>query len=98
MKAAVWFASRVVFGLLERLGMPSSMPSMPTTYCCDTMTRQLNQTCDQHEPEDCPDSLIAFWPKSKTYGLRIHDGGTAIVVIDVCPWCGADLHSQRIDP
>ena len=35
-------------------------------YCCDTMTRQLNQACDQHEPWECADSLVAFWPKTKT--------------------------------
>ena len=67
-------------------------------YCCDTMTRQLNQACDQHEPWQCADSLVAFWPKTKTYGFRVHDGGTSIVVINVCPWCGADVRSKAGHP
>ena len=37
---------------------------------------------------DCPHALIDYNP-FREYGLIVHDGGTAVAVIDYCPWCGA---------
>jgi hypothetical protein len=56
------------------------------------MAANVNHRCDQHpDPFDCPDNLIYFSPKSKRYGLIVHNGGTSYLVIQYCPWCGAKL-------
>ncbi len=66
------------------------------THCCDEMTRQLSEWCPQHaDPSACPDALVAYWPKFDEYGLRIHDGGSSIVLISFCPWCGTRLPDSR---
>ena len=54
------------------------------------MDFDLAQVCDQHaDPADCPDSLIG--EVRGGYGLRVHDGGSSVVEIAHCPWCGAKL-------
>lgn len=60
-------------------------------HCCDDMTRHVDLTCSIHEPQDCPDSVIAWWPETNRYGIRIHDGGGSVYVIAYCPWCGRSL-------
>jgi hypothetical protein len=68
-----------------------------TDHCCESMTRQVNWRCGQHDdPFTCPDALVLFIPKFQEYGLIFHDGGTAISGIAFCPWCGQPLpESQR---
>ena len=29
------------------------------------------------------------------YGLIVHDGGTSVVVIAFCPWCGSKLSESK---
>jgi Domain of unknown function (DUF6980) len=57
--------------------------------CCQRMQDQLDVPCPDHydDMSQCPDSLVTRWD-SGDYGLRIHNGGTAVVLIDYCPWCG----------
>ena len=56
------------------------------------MNYHANFTCDIHsDPFDCPDNLILFDKTNKEYGLIIHDGGSSIIGISFCPWCGAKL-------
>ena len=43
------------------------------------------------ETEDIP---LVYWDKVREYGIRILDGGSAITVIQFCPWCGAVLPSS----
>jgi hypothetical protein len=61
------------------------------------MTRQADWHCDTHADRyDCADALISFTAKFREYGLIIHDGGSSVIVISYCPWCGARLpESQR---
>lgn len=69
-----------------------------TRHCCETMTRQANWSCDQHDdPFECPDALVLFSPRFQEYGLVIHDGGAAFAGIDFCPWCGHRLPESRRD-
>jgi hypothetical protein len=64
----------------------------PAAYCCDRMAADLEKTCYEHADRwDCPDALVGYWPKSREYGLIVHDGGSSMIVIDFCPWCGKDL-------
>ncbi|MBE5099767.1 hypothetical protein IGH99_11360 [Bacillus aryabhattai] len=61
-------------------------------HCCDYMNYHANFTCDIHsDPFDCPDNLILFDKTNKEYGLIIHDGGSSIIGISFCPWCGKKL-------
>ena len=55
------------------------------------MAAQLAVKCDNHDLEDCPASVMGYWRAALEYGLRIHDGGTAMILVDYCPWCRARL-------
>ncbi|WP_238158934.1 DUF6980 family protein [Priestia megaterium] len=62
------------------------------THCCDYMDYHANFMCDVHsDPFECPDNLILFDKTNKEYGLIIHDGGSSIIGISFCPWCGKKL-------
>lgn len=68
-----------------------------TEFCCESMQADLEQTCSTHlRRYECPDSLITYWAGSHTYGLMIHDGGTSIMQIYFCPWCGANLKNFKL--
>ena len=68
-----------------------------TEHCCETMTSNIDQRCDHHsDPFECPDNLIYFSAEGKKYGLIIHDGGSSIIEIQFCPWCGAKLESVEV--
>ena len=59
------------------------------------MASDLNQICDLHpRRSDCPDALISFDDRTGCYGLFIHDGGSASITINHCPWCGASLRPK----
>ena len=58
--------------------------------CCDRMAYDLNQRCEIHESRaDCPDAFIK--EVRGGYGLIVHDGGSSVVEIAFCPWCGSKL-------
>jgi hypothetical protein len=44
-------------------------------------------------PFECPDALVNYSEQGKDYGLIIHDGGSSVISIAFCPWCGAKLPS-----
>ncbi|MFO1251407.1 MAG: hypothetical protein U1E77_09810 [Inhella sp.] len=66
-------------------------------HCCDSMRAHIAPPCDQHEPGDCSDALVVFESQFREYGLRVQDGGTSIVQIDFCPWCGFKLPGSLRD-
>ncbi len=69
-----------------------------TNHCCQAMTNQLNWRCDQHQDAfDCPDALVVFTARFQEYGLVIHDGGSSVVTIKFCPWCGRRLPDSQRD-
>ncbi|WEK45185.1 MAG: hypothetical protein P0Y56_09055 [Candidatus Andeanibacterium colombiense] len=56
------------------------------------MAADLNPSCDQHaDRSDCPDALIGRVRGG--YGIIVHDGGSSVVEIAFCPWCGGKLPS-----
>jgi hypothetical protein len=60
-------------------------------HCCERMTLDLEQTCEQHANRfECADMLI-HQSQDGSYGLIVHDGGTSVVAIAFCPWCGTKL-------
>lgn len=64
-------------------------------HCCDAMSHWANYRCEQHaDPFECPDHLIMFNSEQRAYGLIVHDGGSAVIAIQHCPWCGAALGAE----
>jgi hypothetical protein len=60
--------------------------------CCEDMRREAERTCEAHPDRfDCPDCLISYSPRCQTYGLIVHDGGSSVIRIQFCPWCGSRL-------
>jgi hypothetical protein len=54
------------------------------------MDYDLARECDTHESRfDCPDALIDLGRGG--YGLIVHDGGSSVIDISFCPWCGSKL-------
>ena len=67
-----------------------------STHCCRRMTDAVRFVCDRHESRfDCPDALIDYDSRFNEYGLIVHDGGTSVVVIGFCPWCGSKLSESK---
>ncbi|WP_145751101.1 DUF6980 family protein [Nitrospirillum amazonense] len=59
-------------------------------HCCDRMAGDLNRSCKVHaDRSDCPDALIN--QVRGGYGIIVHDGGSSVVEIAFCPWCGTKL-------
>jgi hypothetical protein len=57
------------------------------------MQAALQIDCKTHDdPFERPDSLIAFNAGFNQFGLIVHDGGTSVVLIRYCPWCGSSLN------
>jgi Domain of unknown function (DUF6980) len=62
------------------------------------MRAEVVRNCGEgHNRFRCPDSLIAYIPKYDEYGIIVHDGGSSIVEISFCPWCGARLPESKRD-
>lgn len=49
------------------------------------------------DPFECPDNLVFYSARFREYGLIIHDGGSAIIRIGYCPWCGSELPASARD-
>lgn len=59
-------------------------------HCCSRMAEDLAQTCSLHADRSaCPDALIGRIGEG--YGIIVHDGGSSVVEIAFCPWCGTRL-------
>ncbi len=72
-----------------------NLPRVPPDVCCDAMSAQLSQRCEQHsDPFEC-ENVIYWSPRFDEYGLIIHDGGASYVVVEHCPWCGKKLPKSK---
>ena len=59
------------------------------------MKAQVASSCAEHQDRfECPDALI-HKGKNGRFGLIIHDGGSSILTINYCPWCGANLRDPK---
>jgi hypothetical protein len=68
-------------------------------YPCVHMAEQATYRCETHpDPQDCPDVLVRYLPRSRAYGLPVRDGGTSMSVIRYCPWCGTELPVAAAGP
>lgn len=65
-------------------------------HCCKRLAESVSEECEQHPDRfDCADALLAYWPKYDEYGVIVHDGGSSMVLIAFCPWCGAKLPESK---
>jgi hypothetical protein len=55
------------------------------------MRRQVDLSNQKRSPALDPDALVSYSPKFNEYGLIIHDGGSSVVLVSFCPWCGTRL-------
>jgi len=62
------------------------------TYCCRRMTEMINLGLDRNGEIvfDNVNVIMRRMPDG-TFGIPVYDGGTSIVVITFCPWCGNSL-------
>ncbi|MEV0560218.1 hypothetical protein [Dactylosporangium sp. NPDC050588] len=65
-------------------------------HCCDGMRAQL-ALAESEAGEDDPDVVVVHDARFDEYGLPVRDGGTSMVVIGYCPWCGGRLPESRRD-
>ena len=78
-----WYQARQVEGRGHRV---SGFPCVHIGY-------HATHPCSQHEPHDCPDVLVI---KTRSgYALPVRDGGSSVVDIQFCPWCGVCLDAVR---
>lgn len=62
------------------------------------MVRVSSLSCQVHaDIFQCPDVLISYISKFDEYGLIIHDGGTSVIGIQFCPFCGGRLPESKRD-
>lgn len=62
------------------------------TYCCMQMADSVYDSLNEKGEikYDDVDVVMNKW-NDGTYGIPIHDGGTSVIVINFCPWCGEKL-------
>ena len=65
--------------------------------CCERMKGYLDTKCEQHDdPWECTDYVVVEIPDGKI-GIPVRDGGSSMIVLDYCPWCGTELLESDID-
>lgn len=58
--------------------------------CCSSLHRAMQDCGEEHDVLGCPDQLIGRFEDGR-YGILVHDGGSAMSVINFCPYCGKAL-------
>lgn len=60
------------------------------------MRYHVSTTCSVHKDRfDCPDALIHHNQKFDEYGIIVQDGGSSVIEIRFCPWCGTELPPSK---
>ncbi len=64
-------------------------------FCCSMMFENISSSFDENGGilYDEVDVIMNKWDDG-TYGIPIHDGGTSIIKINYCPWCGTKLDDE----
>lgn len=63
------------------------------SYPCVHVAYHSTHLCEQHaDAWECPDMTLVR--TSGGFGIPIRDGGTSVIRIQYCPWCGINLLSQ----
>ncbi|NNK27790.1 MAG: hypothetical protein HKP06_06065 [Flavobacteriaceae bacterium] len=61
-------------------------------FCCLIMADKIWESIDKNGEikHGNVDVIMRKW-NDGTYGIPIHDGGSSIIEIEFCPWCGTEL-------
>jgi hypothetical protein len=61
-------------------------------FCCRQMADKVEESTNSDGviKYNNADVIINKWGNG-TYGIPIHDGGTSVIQINHCPWCGSKL-------
>lgn len=61
-------------------------------FCCREMADKIAESIESEGviKYNNADVIINKWGNG-TYGIPIHDGGTSVIEISHCPWCGSKL-------
>jgi hypothetical protein len=63
------------------------------SHCCPYMHWQLTKECPDHpRPStlECDEYIMGQF-EDGSIGIYVHDGGSSMVIISFCPWCGTKL-------
>jgi hypothetical protein len=65
-------------------------------YCCLVMANNISESLDENQEikQHDHDVIMNKW-KNGTFGIPIHDGGSSVVKINFCPWCGVNLKKDE---
>ncbi len=66
-------------------------------HCCKKIRSELRTTEASRRPGDDPDVIIHYNSRFREYGIVIHDGTLAVLLINFCPWCGAKFPESLRD-
>src|SRR5262249_34074584 len=63
-------------------------------YPCVHVAYHSTHLCEQHaDAWECPDMTLV---RTKSgFGIPVRDGGTSVIRIDYCPWCGISLLGHK---
>jgi hypothetical protein len=64
------------------------------------MEIKMRESCSTHG-RDCVDVVmdrLVSGPNAGRFGIPIHDGGSSLIVINYCPWCGTKLKPKEESP
>jgi hypothetical protein len=61
-------------------------------FCCEKMAEKVKESMNSDGviKYNNADVIINKWGKG-TYGIPAHDGGSSVIEINHCPWCGTKL-------
>ncbi|NIK93271.1 hypothetical protein GZ212_14005 [Mangrovimonas sp. CR14] len=66
------------------------------SICCLKMADQIFESLDKKGNIKYGDVDVVINKRTDgTYGIPIHDGGTSIIEINFCPWCGQNLTDKE---
>jgi hypothetical protein len=66
-------------------------------HCCLEMAMQISTPNTMPDGEDDHDIIMNYSEVFDEYGIPIYDGGTSVMCIKFCPWCGTKLPDSKRD-
>jgi hypothetical protein len=64
------------------------------SYPCVHVAYHSTHTCAIHaDAWECPD--VTLVRTASGFGIPVRDGGTSVIRIDYCPWCGINLSGSK---
>ena len=73
-------------------GRGAQVQDYPCVHIAYWVTCKLDSDLD--DPFDDPDVIIWQFEQSGEFGIPVRDGGSSIITIQYCPWCGVPLYEN----